>query len=339
MVNDYLNELECKLEKEKLNDNEKKLCIEYAERLINNNLPVIFDKVHFSLLLGIDIENLNKFIFLDKSFYKTISIPKKSGGFRNINSPSENLKIIQKWILTNILEKISISDKANGFIRKKSIVTNAIRHINKECIINLDVKNFFPTITYEDVFNIFYYYGYTKEMSFLLSKLCTLNSILPQGAPTSPYISNIVCKKLDKRLNSLCVKINADYSRYADDITISGSRKIRDYLDLIKKILKEEGFENNRKKERIIDNGNRKMVTGLIVNQKLSVPKKKKRYLRQQIYYCNKFGVTNHLEKINQLEKSNYMEHLFGLAYFIKMVEKEEGEKYLKELNDLFFKK
>lgn len=176
-------------------------------------------------------------------------------------------------------------------------------------------------------------------MSFILSKLCTLSSILPQGAPTSPYISNIVCKKLDKRLESLCVKINADYSRYADDITISGSQKIRDYLNLIKKILKEEGFENNRKKERIIDNGNRKMVTGLIVNQKLSVPKKKKRYLRQQIYYCNKFGVTSHLQKTNQLEKSNYMEHLFGLAYFIKMVEREEGEKYLKELNNLFFSK
>lgn len=116
MVKDYLNKLEVKLEYENLDDNEKKLCIEYAKRLINNNLPVIFDKRHLSLLLGIDVENLNKFIFFDKAFYKIISIPKKSGGFRNISSPSENLKIIQKWILINILEKIPISDKANGFI-------------------------------------------------------------------------------------------------------------------------------------------------------------------------------------------------------------------------------
>ena len=102
------------------------------------------------------------------------------------------LKYIQRWILDNILSKIKVSEFATGFCANCSIVDNAKYHINKECVINIDIKDFFPSISFERIFRVFAYYGYTKEVSFFLAKLCTYEDELPQGSPASPMLSNIV---------------------------------------------------------------------------------------------------------------------------------------------------
>lgn len=331
----YINELEFQLQRQygKYYTN---ICVEYAKKLLENNLPVIFDFEHLSLLLGINKEKLAALIFGEEELlYKKVSIPKKRGGTRELLIPNNSLKYIQKWILDNILNNMKVSKFAKGFEKDKSILDNAIVHINQECIINMDLKNFFPSIEIERVFKIFYYYGYTREISFLLSKLCTYRGILPQGSPASPKIANIICLKLDKRISRLCQKYEAKYSRYADDITISGKQGIESIIKVIESIVENEGFKLNKNKTRVAYNNSRQEVTGLNLNSgKVTIPREYKRKLMQEIYYCQKYGVEGHLNYI-KCEKAFYKEHLYGKAYFINMVEPQTAVKILKELDKI----
>lgn len=329
---EYVNKLKNKMLEADYDMTYIELCEEYSTRLLQNGLPVIFDRKHLALLLGLKEEYLKTLIVLSDELYKEVRVPKSLGGYREIDIPVEGLKYVQRWILDNILYNIKISKVAKGFVPKLSIKENAEKHIRKECLITVDIKDFFPSIKFETVYRIFSYFGYTNDMAYVFAKLCTRDELLPQGAPTSPYISNIVCLKLDKRLLKLTESLSADYTRYADDITISGDKNIEKYTDLIVKIINEEGFEININKTRVKYRHDRQMVTGLVVNDKVSVPKKLKKYLSQQIYFCQKYGISGHLKHIN-CDKSNYKEHLYGLAYFIKMVENEEGIKFLGGLN------
>lgn len=332
---DYVTRLRDALLVEGYGEDYINLCIDYSNRLLENRLPVIFDKEHLSLLLGLDKHYFFQLFMQADDFYKEVKIPKKRvGQFRKLSVPTEGLKYVQRWILDNVLYNIRVSKATTGFVRGKSIVDNARIHVGKECLVNIDLKDFFPSITYDDVFYLFKYYGYTNEVSFILSKLCTYQNVLPQGAPTSPYISNILSYKLDVRFLKLCEKISADYTRYADDITISGSKYIVNYFNVFQNIIHSEGFHINHGKTRIQYSHMRQEVTGLIVNQKISVPVETKKYLRQQIFYCKQFGVNSHLRRLN-LQNSNFKEYLFGLAFFVKMVEPRQGELFLEQLNTI----
>ncbi|MGG5460285.1 reverse transcriptase family protein [Clostridium sp. B9] len=311
------------------------LCVDYAKKLENNNVPIIFDVNHLCKLIGISQFEFFKIYSALKYQYSISSIEKKSGGIRKLNIPSENLKYIQRWILDNILYNISCCDNVTGFIPSKSTVDNARVYVNKECIVGLDLENFFPTIHFGRVQGMFQRLGYTKHLSIILANLCTYKGELPQGSPASPYIANLVCRKMDYRIVKLCKKIEANYTRYADDITISGNKGIENYICTINKIIKSEGFKSNKKKERVLFQYHSQKVTGIIVNKKLSPPKEMKKYLRQNIYYINKYGLKSHLKKINCYEKSNFKEHLYGLAYYIKMIDKEVGISFLKKLDKI----
>lgn len=265
-----------KIEMEKLNYHEKYIeaCCNYATNLKNQNLPIIFDLKHLSLLLGMSHSTLYNMLQIKNNLYKKSMIPKKNGGSRELTIPSKNLRIIQRWILENILYKLSTSINATGFIQNKSILDNAKPHVGKKCLINLDLKDFFPNIKFNSVYSLFNKIGYSKHISMILANLCTYNGVLPQGAPTSPCISNLLCKRLDKRLSTFSNNNNFTYTRYADDMSFSGEKKILKYLPLIKKIVESEGFKFNSKKERILFGHNQQSVTGLIINEKISVPKK-----------------------------------------------------------------
>jgi retron-type reverse transcriptase len=328
----YTEELKKILIQNNYNEKYINLCEQYCNRLLQNNLPVIFDKNHFALLLGLEKNYLDNLFFLSDKLYNIVKIPKKSGSYRQISIPTEGLKFVQRWLLDNILYMIKISNYATGFVPHLSTYYNALKHVNKECIFNIDLKDFFPSIRLERIFRIFNYYGYTKELSYMFSKLCTYNDRLPQGAPTSPCLSNIVCKKLDKRLGLIAIKLKCNYTRYADDITFSGDNYIVKYKKIFEDIITDEGFEINRDKTRIQFRDDRQVVTGLVVNDKVSVPKEIKRYLRQQIYYCKVLGVDKHIRN-SEIIYSNYKEHLFGIASYINMIDKDQGVKYFKDLN------
>jgi retron-type reverse transcriptase len=310
-------------------------CTRYASRLLDNNLPVIFDTKHLSLLIGIIPSYLTKMVFSEERFYTQTKIPKKSGGYRELDIPSVELKYIQRWILNNILYNIKTSNYAVGFCTNKSILDNAKIHLNQHCVVNLDIKDFFPSISFEKVFRIFAYYGYTNEVSFILAKLCTFKGRLPQGSPASPCLSNIACLKLDARLNALAAKYESVYSRYADDLTFSSKNDIKSIVNAVSEIIKDENYTINDKKTRIAYPHQRQEVTGLIVNgNQVRVSKKYKRNLYQELYYCSKFGVHNHMQRIG-CNKAFYKEHMYGKIYFVNMVEPNEANKLFALANQI----
>lgn len=332
----YLNELRTEMQKQNYSNEYIEKCTTYAEKLLKNDVPVIYDLEHFSLLIGIDKKLLASIIFSKKEYlYKTIKIPKKAKGYRELAVPISTLKYIQKWILKNILDKVPSSQYVTGFEKKMSIMENAKRHLNKECVINIDLKDFFPSITRQMVYSIFYHLGYSKEIANIFTTICTYKNVVPQGAPTSPKLSNLCCKHLDKRIGALCQKYEATYSRYADDITISGHKNIKNILQTVQLIIEDEKFALNHNKTRILYKGQRQEVTGLNLNSgKVTIPKSYKKELEKEIYYCKKYGVSNHLEHI-KCNKAFYKEHLYGKAYFINMVEPMRAEKFLKRLDEI----
>ena len=227
--------------------------IAYKERLEENQVPVIYNLRHLRKIFRI-YKKEQDFFFGDKKeeLYRTFKIPKKSGGYRTIEAPCERLKQIQRWIKDEIIDKLVMSEYATGFRKNLSIVDNAKKHVGKELVIGMDLKDFFPSVTYEEIFLMFRYVGYRKDVAHLLSKLCTnAENVLPQGSPASPSIANHVLLKLDKRLGTLAETIGADYSRYADDITFSGKKSIASIIPLVEKIVAEENFTINKTKTRL----------------------------------------------------------------------------------------
>ena len=162
---------------------------------------------------------------------------------------------------------------------------------------------------------------------------------LPQGAPTSPTLSNLISVYMDSRISGYCSKYNYAYTRYADDITISSSEKlsfsiIMSIKSFIFMILRDLEFEPNESKFKYFYNGAKLQVTGIVINDKLSVPKEKIREIENAIRYIGKYGLQSHMQYLG-IDKDNYIGHLYGLAYYIKMIDKKKGEVYLQELNKL----
>lgn len=201
----------------------------------------------------------------NNKFYKIYKIKKSSKGYRTISQPNSEIKAIQGWILHEVLYKVKSSEYSKGFDQGNSIVENAEVHIGNNCILNLDIKDFFDSINENDVYKLFRKIGYNNEISFLFSKICTLENRLPQGAPTSSKIANLICWNLDLRIGGFISKRGFNFSRYADDISISGlvPRSIKSIIPKIYGIIKDEGFNINYKKTRVQDLSGSRSVTGL----------------------------------------------------------------------------
>lgn len=331
-MTDYIKILKYRMNNEGYKPEYINLVIDYAENLIENNLPVIFDIGHLSKYLEVSEESIENIVRNSSGFYSTMKIKNKKGKTRVLHIPNKKLKGFQSWILNNILYKVEVVECAKGFVLGKSIVDNALPHVNKEYVLNLDLRNFFGNIKEEQLNSVFLSIGYNREISKILSKLCSYDGFLPQGSPSSPYLSNLVCRELDKEILNFLDGKEITYTRYADDITFSSNKKLEDFLPILESIIENMGFKINRKKTRIQHKNMRQTVTGLVVNKKVSVPRSYIRELNLEIYYCKKFGVSGHLIK-KDIFYSNYKHYLYGKAYFIKMVDREKGNKILKELD------
>jgi len=291
--------------------------------------------------------------------YLYFRLRKKNGGTREIMVPNQRLKKIQQWILKYILEKVPLDKVCTGFRKGYSIKENASIHKGAECVLNIDLLRFFDMITRNRVWGLFKQLGYHPSLAYLFADLTTayhkdiywnkikeegikeLNElgressrILPQGAPTSPMISNIICRSLDNRLSKLAEKCNCKYSRYADDITFSGGEKNIPTLKLVTQIIEDEGFFINRDKVRYQYRGKKQYVTGLSVadETKVRVPRAKKREIRQVIHYCLKYGVKSHQEKTGK-SKKHFREWLMGNIAFIHSIEPEYAKKLFDRAN------
>jgi len=330
------------------------------QKLLNkNNLFLIKDAKDLANKMGIDLKRLRFLTYTqklsNKQHYVRFKIAKKTGGFREISAPKPELKRLQYWILENILNKVEVHNKAHGFVNKRSIVSNAKLHINKSVVINCDLENFFPTLNYARVKGLFKSLGYSSEVATILAILTTEaeqkellldgeklylytgNRYLPQGSPASPMITNLICKKLDKRMEGISKNLGFAYSRYADDMTFSSFEydNINKMIHWIKKITKEEGFTLHPKKTRIMKKGARHEVTGIVVNEKLSINRKELKKFRALLYQIEHSGLDG---KSWQGKSKNLMASIWGYANFIYMVDKEKGKKYIKQVKVLLEK-
>jgi RNA-directed DNA polymerase len=292
-----------------------KKCLDYAEPIINRNLPVIFNTSHLSQLVGYRKTFIKKAVLYPDYFYRSFQIIKKNGEPRNLKEPLPSLKEIQYWILENILYQLPVSRFAKAYIRKRNLFENVKYHKNKKVVICLDIKNFFSSIKRDEIEKVFLALGYSSNISNLLSKLCCLNNCLPQGAPTSPFLSNIYMYEFDHVISTYCTSSNIRYSRYADDLTFSGDLNPGVVIAFVKAELLKIGLLLNEDKIKIMGKNVRQIVTGIVVNDKFQIPKEKRNKIRQEIFFIKKFGLENHLRNTNS-NRGNYVKHLFGKINF-----------------------
>ena len=292
---------------------------------------------------------------LCKQRYQTFTIKKKSGADRTINSPIKGLKSILRslnFVLQCVFEP---HEAATGFVLEKSIVDNAKKHVGHHYVLNMDLKDFFHTFDRNRVKMGFIYEpfnlsGGKEPLAFLLASLCTHpfeidgkeKTVLPQGSPTSPTLTNILCKKLDRRLTGLANRFGATYTRYADDITFSSPHNIytdEEFNKELKRIIEEDQkLVINPKKTRLQKAGYRQEATGLIVNDQVNVQRRYVKQIRMWLYYWEKYGY----EKAEQIFKRDYLTDkghvkkpnsclvnvLDGKLEFLKMVKGIENGTY-----------
>jgi RNA-directed DNA polymerase len=217
--------------------------------------------------------------------YREFTIPKRSGGSRRISAPDDSLKRLQRQILKRLLTRLRAHPAATGFEKGESIVTNAWPHTGKAVVVRMDLKDFFPSTTAERVKDYFSKIGWRPEAAGLLTTLCTWNEGLPQGAPTSPRLSNLVNFALDLRLSRLAGRYGAEYTRYADDMTFSfpvdEPGELHAVIRTTKQIVGEYGYRLHQGRKLLVRRRHdQQLVTGLVVNQAVRLPRKTRRWLR-----------------------------------------------------------
>ena len=326
-------------------------------RLTAHGLPVMHAPADVAKALGLTIKQLRWLAFhtevATRTHYVKFQIPKKSGGMRTLAAPHKTLKAAQHWILANVVNKFLVTDAAHGFVAGRGIVTNANPHVGKAVVVNLDLSDFFPTIAFFRVRAVYERYGYSGSVATILALLCTecpRTAVtyagtkyeaatgprgLPQGAPTSPGLSNQVARKLDKRLLGVASKLGLAYTRYADDLTYSGGAdligKIGWLLAKVRHVAQEEGFLVNEKKTRVMRRSTAQTVTGIVVNDKPSVCRDELRRLRAILHRAKSEG----LDAQNREGRENFREWLAGKIAFVHMVRPDAGAKLKAALDAL----
>lgn len=260
--------------------------------------------------------------------YKIYKIKKRNGKYRTIYEPNLILKQIQKKILVNILNNKSISKYAKAYYKGIQLKENAISHVNKKIILKLDIKDFFENISFIDIYNSCFPIEYfPKSVGIVLTYLCTYDNHLPQGSPTSAYISNLVMKDFDEELGSWCNSKDISYTRYSDDMTFSGDFKPGELIIKVRKMLYKLGLQINNDKIHVIHKSSRQNVTGIVVNEKLQVNAKYRNKIRQEIYYINKFGLNSHLKKCNiNIDTVKYLNILYGKILYVLQINESDKE-------------
>jgi len=308
----------------------------YIKKMLSNGLPIIFETEHLSLLLGRSASYLNSVAFSPSSHYRQFKLKKRSGGFRTIDVPYPALLECQYWIYRNILSVVPLNYCAHGFVPKKSIITNAKVHLGQNVLLKLDIEDFFPSISKDRVIGVFNFLGYPPKVSYFLASLCCLNECVPQGAPTSPTLSNIISYNLDKRILAFSKNFELKYTRYADDLAISGKNLPTKYIDYLRVIVEDEGFKINVSKTQLFTRQSKRILTGVSIGSgKLKAPKEYKRVLFQELFYIKKFGLNSHISKM-KIRNPNYIQSLVGKLNYILSIEKDNFKainylNYLKE--------
>ena len=260
-----------------------------------------------------------------EKYYNSFIIKKRSGKDRKILSPYTDLKRIQSNILKNVLYDKSISPYAKAYARNTKLIDNVKIHKGYKYILKLDIKDFFENIKYINVYNIYREFGFSKAICGLLAHLSTYDEYLPQGAPTSPYLTNLVLRDFDYIIGNWCNERNINYTRYSDDMTFSMNEYDKDLIRFVRVNLYKLGLELNNDKICLINNSNQQKITGIVVNNRIQVDVKYRKKIRQEVYYINKYGIESHLKHIKE-DKEKYIKSLYGKILFVLSVDPDNKE-------------
>jgi hypothetical protein len=329
------------------------------ERAKAIGLPPIAGAIDLAKALDIPITRLRWLAFHREvdtgSHYRRWLIPKRDGSSRTITSPKRDLKRAQRWALRNVFDRLPVHGAAHGFLSARSIVTNARAHAGADTVVKVDIKDFFPTVTWRRVRGLLRKAGMAEGPATLLALLSTEAPrevvqfrgktlyvatgprVLPQGAPTSPAITNAICLRLDRRVSGLAKKLGFRYTRYADDLTLSWRAPakpeagtsprapIGTLLRGLKDILLSEGFRMHPSKTAVMRAGMRQKVTGLVINKagenipEARVPRETLRNLRAAIKN----------RELGRPGKGETLAHLKGMAAFVYMTDPARGRAFL----------
>ncbi len=227
-----------------------------------------------------------------ETHYHPVVISKKSGGRRKLLVPDALLRTIQRNLLHHVLEEFQISEFACAYKKGTSIVDNARPHVGAKLVLKLDIQDFFDQITWILVYqNAFPGTHFPPAIRKMLTEFCCVRDRLPQGAPTSPTVSNLVMRPFDVHMGEWCREREIRYTRYCDDLTFSGAFAPEEVIRKVRGFLQVYGFELNRKKTRVLGRGNAQSVTGIVVNEKAQVSRAYRRKLRQEVYLFDRYGI------------------------------------------------
>ena len=329
--------------------------LENAEsRAAENELPPLDKPKQLADALGLSISELRRLAYHRDAAtsinYRRFTIPKRDGSDGAIWAPLPRLMKAQRWILRNVVERLLVHGATHGFLPGRSTLSNAKVHTASRLVLKMDIKDFFPTVTFPRVKGIFRQAGYREQIATLLALLCTEAPreivddggktmyvslgprCLPQGAPTSPALTNVICLKMDRRLTGLAKKLGWRYTRYADDLTFSrvssakGNPNLGQLMGLTSRVVADEGFAVHQDKTRVLRAGGRQTVTGLVVNGDGSprVPRKLRRQIRAAIH---------NVKQGKPFREGESRSTIAGYIAYVAMTDRDLGRKLLAELN------
>lgn len=265
--------------------------------------------------------------------YYSCTIPKANGRSRQLKIPDWLLKSVQRQLLHNCLEQLPVSPYAQAYRRGAGVKNNAAVHLGQKQVLNLDIQDFFGSIDFAMVYRwAFPGRYYPPEIRGLLTSLCCYKGYLPQGAPTSPAISNLVMKDFDEAIGRFCAQEGIAYTRYCDDLTFSGEFDAGRLKKRVAGYLQTKGFALNRAKTRIASRHQQQLVTGVVVNQKLQTTRNYRRSLRQELYYCRKWGFAEHLRykqdeiylTMGESGTRRYVQSLLGKVNYVLQINPQD---------------
>ena len=238
-------------------------------------------KCQLAKLLGISSSDLDDLTSNRRCYYSSHKLRKSDGSYRTLRVPVGPLKTLQEKVKENILDSIQPLDCIHGGVQGRSVMTNALPHVGKEMVFTLDIKDFFPSVCPQAVQAIFERLGFGGQAARALVDITTFDQQLPQGAPTSTGVANLAMFRADLRLRNLARIHGFAYTRYVDDLTFSGEKRLLGLRHLIQRIIEDEGFKVKVEKTHTMHAGERQVVTQLVVNSKLNLPKERRQEIRR----------------------------------------------------------
>jgi hypothetical protein len=308
-------------------------------------LPAIKTADELHAFLGVDPATLRTLMrpgTAPGSAYVEFEVPKAKGGTRRLAAPRGPLRKIQRKLLDEILAKVPNHDAAHGFVAGRSTVSNARPHVGAQLVVKTDLVDFFPTVHYHRVAGVFGALGYSGAIASVLAAITTYRpkladgrvvwpGMLPQGAPTSPALANLACRRLDVRLAKLAAKYGATYTRYADDLTFSFAKtpefSIGRFLWWVDGICQQEGFIEHAGKRKLLRAKTQQRVTGIVVNQDVHVPRRDRRRFRAILHNIEKRGLASEAKG-----RADFAAYLAGYAAYVQMVQPELGKAWSAEV-------